>query len=64
MQRRVDFSMLAPSRTPGNVLYGPYTCNLDGSMLRWPVQAPTVVENERFEGDASLVGRQIFELVF
>ena len=33
-------------------------------MLRWPVQAPTVVENERFEGDASLVGRQNFELVF
>ena len=29
--------------------------NLDGPMLRWPVQEPTVVENELFEGDASLV---------
>ena len=42
------FSMVAPARTSGNVLYGLYTCNLDGSMLRWPIQLPIAAEHYRF----------------
>ena len=49
----LGFSILAPARTSGNVLYGLYTmsCNCDRFMLQWPAQLPILAiagGNHRF----------------
>ena len=43
------FSILAPARTSGNVLYGLYTCICDRFMFQWPAQLPIAGGNHRFQ---------------